>query len=106
MDHLKMLLNFIMKITTIKGGQMRSTKGLAGKRTRYIKQVTDSKGRIKKSSRVIIVPLNYEDTICKCRKNDDIKMLMVSNIRRIYQKHLAIRNIIIVILIALLIMWR
>lgn len=32
---------------------MRSNKGLAGKRTRYIKQDLDKKGRILKSSRVV-----------------------------------------------------
>jgi len=62
-------------------------KGKAGKRTRIIKQVLSKDGKITKASKVV-KPANY-----------DVVMMVVSNIRRIYQRHLAIRNWIIVILI-------
>lgn len=69
-------------------------KGKAAKRTRYIKQELDRKGRIKKSSRVVkwIVTTEW------VHKTD----MLVKNLRL----NLAIRSVIIVILILLLIMWR
>lgn len=66
-------------------------KGKAGKRTRYIKQDLDKKGRIKKSSRVIKDFKYWEYVEGLDKKIAHLK------------KHLLIRNLIICILIAIIV---
>lgn len=72
-------------------------------KSRYIKQDLDKKGRIKKSSRVVFKK-EILDTDFYRKLGHDMKIVGegIDNLKL----NLAIRNLIIVILIVLLIMWR
>lgn len=87
---------------------MKTNKGKLAKRSRLIKQDIDSKGRIKKSSHII--PISYEDTLCKCKKSRVVEVksyeVQFREIRHEFNQFKRLAYTCIAVLIALLIMWR